>query len=153
MSSALPAPAIRRVALDVALARHRIAGRVIVGEDQSGGADLERAAHDLARIDRGFVDRAFAHHLVAEQAVLRVEEQHPQPLGRQVRHVGEQIVEQRLRIGEDRARSTTSARSDVQHHVADHAEMADAGLPGPRIAGLGVRPGGEHRRQRPEFLD
>ena len=139
--------------VDVALARLRIAGRVVVGEDQGGGADLERAAHDLARIDRRLVDRALAHHLVAQQPVLRIEEEDAQPLGRQVRHVGEEIVDQRLRNWPGSARSSASARSTCSITPRTMPRWPITGLSAPRTRAWAAGPAASTAGQRPEFVD
>ena len=80
----------------------RIAARMVVDDDDRGGVEIERAAHDLADVDRGFVDRALPHRLVGDQHVLRVEEEDADPLDRLVRHVGAEIVEQGLPRAEHR---------------------------------------------------
>src|SRR4029077_1542297 len=58
---------------DVLAAWPGIARRMVVGKDQGGRPDLERASDDLARIDGRDVDRALDHGLVEEQAVAAVE--------------------------------------------------------------------------------
>jgi hypothetical protein len=41
---------------DVGFGRGRVARGVVVHQDQYGGAELERALDNLARVDRGVVD-------------------------------------------------------------------------------------------------
>ena len=85
---------------DIAAAGIGIARRMVVNEDQPGCADLQRPAHDLARIDRGFEDRSPADDLVADQPVAAVEEQHPELLALGMGLVEHQIIEQRPGIGQ-----------------------------------------------------
>jgi hypothetical protein len=63
---------------DVRLRRRRIARRMIVNEDERGRGELERALGNLARIDRGVVDRPDLLLLVRDQGVLLVEEKDPE---------------------------------------------------------------------------
>jgi hypothetical protein len=46
-----------------------------VHEDQGGRVEFERALDDLARIDRGMVDRAALLPFMSDKHVLAVEEQ------------------------------------------------------------------------------
>ena len=103
MPSRLPASAIARVmSMSARLGAGSPEGwlwtRMIAAEPRSIARRI-----DLADMDRGLVDRAFAHHLVADQHVAGVEVEHAEPLDRVMRHVGAQIVEQRLPVGEHRA--------------------------------------------------
>src|SRR5215472_5392736 len=50
--------------LDVGLRRRRIAGRVVVHQDQRGRRQFQRALDHLARVDRGVIDGADLLHLV-----------------------------------------------------------------------------------------
>ena len=87
--------------LDVGAARLGIARGVVVDEDHRGGADVHRPADHFARMDRGLVDRAVAHVMILDQPVLGVEVEHPYALYRQVRHVGGEVIDQRLPAAED----------------------------------------------------
>ena len=60
---------------DVGLRRGRVAGRMVVHQDQGGGVQFEGALDDLARVVRRVVDRAALLPLVFDQHVLAVEEQ------------------------------------------------------------------------------
>jgi len=60
---------------DVGFGRGRVAGRMVVHQDQGGSVEFEGALDDLARIDRRVVDRAALLPLVLDQHVLAVEEQ------------------------------------------------------------------------------
>ena len=82
--------------LDVGAARLRASARVVVDQNQRGGAEVEAASDHFARVDRGFVDGALARHVVADQSVSAVEVEHADALDRQVRHVDGEVVEQRL---------------------------------------------------------
>src|SRR3546814_1501741 len=57
-----------------------VAARMVVDEDEGGGAQLEGALHHLAGVDRGVVDGALLLHLVGDQAVALVEEQQAERL-------------------------------------------------------------------------
>lgn len=59
--------------LDVRVQGRAIAARMVVHEDDGGGGKLQRAAGDLARIDRRMIDRALSGLLVCVQLVLAVE--------------------------------------------------------------------------------
>lgn len=50
-------------------------GRVVVGNDQGGSVQRERAFCDLARVDGGLAYRALEEHFGGEQPVLAVQEQ------------------------------------------------------------------------------
>jgi len=45
----------------------RIAGRVVMRQDQGAGAELQSAPHHLARIDRVWSTRADSLHFVGDQ--------------------------------------------------------------------------------------
>ena len=60
----------------VGTARFGRPARMVVRQCYRGGVLLQRALHDLARVDRGLRQRAAEHLDRAEQPVLRVEEQH-----------------------------------------------------------------------------
>lgn len=138
--------------LDIAPAGGRVAGRVIVGEDQCRRSDLERPPHDLAGIDRGLAHRAVGVGLVMEQPVAAVQEQNPQPLGREQRHVERQIVDELLRIVQRRAGEGLGAER-VEHRVPDDPEMPDGRRPVAERPGLSRRSCGQGPGQRPEFGD
>ena len=136
--------------LDVAAARFGIAGGMIVHQDEAGGADLECAADDFARIDRGMVDRSVGYGL-SEQAVLRIEEEHPETLERRMRHVRAQIVDQLLTGGQDRPAEGFMLEA-AQHDVAHGGEQFDGGMISdrPRLCRWsGTKDGGN----RAELLD
>ena len=82
--------------LDIGAAGFGRAGGVIVDEDDCACAKVQRPADHLTRVDRGFIDRAFALNFVGNQAVAGIEKQHTDPLDGQVRHVDGQVIDQRL---------------------------------------------------------
>jgi hypothetical protein len=136
-------------------ARLGVAARVVVDEDQRGGADVERFPDHFARVDRGFVDRAFLRLVIEDQAVAGVEVEHPHALDRQVRHVDREIVEQRLPAPEDRLPADLAAghapggqRDDLERGGAD---FAHAGHFGERVV-IGVENRGERAETGEERL-
>lgn len=137
--------------VDVARTWLRIAGGMVVGEDQSGRAHLQRPAHDLARVDRNLADAALRERLVPQQLVARVEEQDPQPLGGQVRHRREQIGDERIGIGENRAGQRLRAKG-MKHRLADGGELAHRPVVAEHAA-LGGGAGGERGGERAELVD
>ena len=60
---------------DVRLRRGRVAGRVVVHQDQRRGAQFQGALDDLTGVDRGVIDRAALLLLVGDQRVLAVEKE------------------------------------------------------------------------------
>jgi hypothetical protein len=62
---------------DVGLRRSRIAGGMVVHQDDGAGRQFERALHHLARIDRGVVHGADLLHFIGDQLVALVEKQDP----------------------------------------------------------------------------
>ena len=67
--------------LDVGRRRRRIAGGVVVHQNNRGRREFEGALDDFARIDRRMVDRADLLTLVGNQAVALVEKQDANPAG------------------------------------------------------------------------
>jgi hypothetical protein len=59
---------------DVGFRRRRVAGWVVVHQDQRRGAQLQRTLHHLAGVDRRMVDSAALLLLMRDQRVLAVEE-------------------------------------------------------------------------------
>src|SRR5690606_772951 len=62
--------------LDIGTARLGAAARVVVHEDERGGAEVESAADHLTRVDRRLVDRTVADMVIAHQPVAAVEVEH-----------------------------------------------------------------------------
>ncbi len=78
-----PARAMRRVNARSSAARRRIAARMGVEEDHPGGAAQEPLLEDLARLDRGAVERAAEDLALAQQAMPGVAGRaRPSPPGR-----------------------------------------------------------------------
>ena len=71
-------------------------------EDDRRRPQVDGAADHLADVDGGLVERAAAHHFVADQHVAGVEVEDAEAFDGAVRHVGVEIVEQRLPVGEHR---------------------------------------------------
>ena len=61
--------------LDIGFRRRHITGRMIVDHDDRRGAELERALHHFARIDRRVVDGSVLLLLVGDERVLRIEKE------------------------------------------------------------------------------
>ncbi len=80
----------------VALGRRRIAARVIVGHDDRGGAQIQRPLDDFPRVDRRVIHRAFRLHLISDQHVLAVQEEHAELLVLDPAHGRPAVVQQRL---------------------------------------------------------
>ena len=66
--------------LDVGVRRRRIAGRMIVHQDQRGSRQFERALDHFARIDRRVIDGADLLQFVGDELVALVEKQHAELL-------------------------------------------------------------------------
>ena len=115
---------------DVLFARAWIAARVVVHQDQAGGAEIERPADHFARVDRRFAGRSLAEMLVADQHVLRVQEQDPNAFDRQMGKVGAQIVEQRLPAVDDRP-APHFRRQQPQRRRLDRFQCADPAVAKP----------------------
>jgi len=81
----------------VGTARLGRAARVVVCQRHRGGVALQRALHDLARVDRGLRQRAAEHLHGTEQPILGVEKQHDENLVLEPGAVQTQPVAQRLR--------------------------------------------------------
>ncbi len=69
---------------------------MVVHQDDGAGRQLQGPPRHLARIDRGVIHRALAQHLIGDQLVLLVQEQHAELLARFVR-------QHRAHIGQKRA--------------------------------------------------
>ena len=93
-----------QMARDVAvgLAGFGHAGRVVVGENHGGRIVRQAAAHDLARMDAGAIDRPAEQLLAGDHAVAVVEE-----------HAGEDLV----RIAADARAQIVCAGGRVGHCV------------------------------------
>ena len=65
---------------EIRLGRRRIAGGVVVDQDQGAGVQHQRPLDHLARIDRDMVDRAGREKFIGDDAVLAVEVEDVEPL-------------------------------------------------------------------------
>jgi len=104
---------------------------MVVNQDHRAGRQLERPAHHLARIDRGVVDRAAVHHLVGDQLVLAVEEQHPELFAGLVGQ-GDLYIGQQGAPGADHGAPAEGFAADPQRRLAQQPQiqrrrLADAG--------------------------
>ncbi len=135
--------------LHVGLRRRRIAGGVVVHQDHRRGGELQRPAGHLARIDRRMIDGALVHHLVTDQLVLLVEEQHPELFARLVRQRQLDVGEQRAPGADHRAllhRLQAHALGKLMHQLKIERRLR----PDPAHGAEVVDRGGEHPRQGPE---
>src|SRR5690606_10826780 len=74
--------------LDIRARGRRIAGWVIVDQDDRARGQFQRAAYHLARIDRRMIDRADLLAFVSDEAVLLVQEEDAELLALLKRHGG-----------------------------------------------------------------
>src|SRR6185312_4273045 len=79
--------------VDVRTTGRRIATRMIVHQNDGGGAEFERTLDNLARINGRVVDRAARLNLVGDEDVLAVEEKDTKFLIRIAGHGGGAIVD------------------------------------------------------------
>ena len=119
-------------------------------QDDRGRSQFESAADDLADMNRGLVDRALAHHLVADQHVAGVEVKDPEPLDRVMDHVGAQVIQQCLPVRQDRP------GGDAVPQQPDRGGMRDLQRGDRRFAHAGhpgqcVRISGQHPANATEF--
>jgi hypothetical protein len=76
--------------------RRRIAGGVVVNENQSCGLVLKCQGHNLPGVDSASRERALEYVLIHDEFIFPVEKQNPEDLSLQVSHGVKQIVENRL---------------------------------------------------------
>ena len=110
--------------VDVRRRGRRIAAGVVMDEDDRAGVQLQGAADDLARLDRGMVDRAPVHHLVEDDGVLLVEEEDPELFAGLARHGDPHVGQQRRpRAGDGalahHAPGDANGRFLDEHHIDD----------------------------------
>ena len=120
-------------------------------EQAPSGATGDRSSASNS-VNRGFVDRALPHWLVADQHVLRIEEQDPHPLDRQVRHVGVEIIEQSLPRAEHRPAFHILLEQPQRRRLGDlerrHRGFAEVAHP---LDGLGI--GRQQSAETPKIAD
>ncbi len=91
-----------------------------MGEDHGAGRQLEGAAGDLAGIDRRVIDGALVHHLIGDELVLLVEEEHPELFARGPGH-GDLGIGQKRGPRADhrppRRRATAHARGGLMNQL------------------------------------
>ena len=136
----------------IGLAGLRVAGRVVVDEDQPRRAQIQPLVDHLARVDRRLIDAAVGQMLIADQAVFGVEVQHPHPLHRQMRHIDGKVIDQRLPATQHRLGAGLRAGQPPCRHPHDmqgrRRRLAHA-----RMARQRRRVGIEHASQRAKPLD
>ena len=81
---------------DVGVGGRRVAGGVVVDQDQRAGVEFQGAFDHLARVDGDMVNRAFGLFLIGDQHVLAVKEEDAELFGFAVRHGGVAVVEKRI---------------------------------------------------------
>ncbi len=129
--------------------------RMVVGEDDRGRADLERALDDLARIDAGLRQRAAKHLLEPDQPALRVEEQHREHLVRALAELQLQVVLHLRRRIEDRSRAELG-RDRAARELEHRGDLGALGGPEPldalELLRLGAQQTGEAAERREQLL-
>ena len=138
--------------LDIGAGRGGVAARVVVDQDDGGGAEVEAPLYHFPRVDGGVVHRAARLFLIGDQAVAGVEEQHAELLDRLPRHGGVEVAGQPVPVVE---------KGLVLHLRTQHVQRGGlGGLDGAGGAGadaldllqlLGA--GGQHIGQAAETLD
>lgn len=88
--------------VDVRPRRGGVSGRVVVHQDDGGGGEFERTAHDLAGIDGRVIHRSAALHLICDQRVALVQKEDAKLLARFVGHGGMTVLDDRGPGGEHR---------------------------------------------------
>ena len=78
--------------VDIGFGRGRVAGRVIMREDDATGGKLQRPRDDLARIDRRMIDGPDLLYLIGDQRILLVEKQDAELLARLIGHCRDAII-------------------------------------------------------------
>ncbi len=90
---------------------------MVVDEDEGGGTQLESSGDHLADVHRGLVDRTFAHDLVADEAVARVEVEDAEALDARMAHVGVKVIEQRTPVAYDRTLPDPPGKNLLQQNA------------------------------------
>src|SRR6266568_2359173 len=118
-------------------------------EDLGGGVVLERALHDLARIDAGLRERAAEKLFRRCHAVLRVEEQHDEDFLLAPGKREAQIIAHRPRRGERVARGDLLLQG-ASRELQRRLELRELGAAQARCFREASGSGFEERRHRPE---
>ncbi len=85
-------------------------------KDKRGGFEVQRAFHNLARVNRGAVDCALAEHFIGDEAVLSVQKQNAKLFHAFKLHSATAIIEQR--------------RPRREYRPSEHAFLAEFGRGG-----------------------
>lgn len=101
-------------------------------------------------MDGGGVDRALAHDLVADQHVARVEKEHAETLDHMMRHIGVEIIEQRLPVRQHRLRGYLAAQQPQRGRM-DDLDRGGGGLAHAGHARQRLGISGQHAADPPEF--
>ena len=125
-------PGIRNVARhrDILPTGGAVPAGMVVDKNNRCRAKVHRAADDFAGVNGGLVDGTLACHLVADQHVLAVQIQRAHALNRQMRHIGAQIIEQRLPRRQDRQLAHGFAEQAKRRHL-DYLQRRNAGFAHP----------------------
>ena len=126
-----------------------VTGRVVVHQDDGGGRQLQRPAHDLARIDRRVVDGAVVGDLVGDQLVLAVEVEDADLLARLVLQRHAHIGKQR-RPGGDHRPLGGGLAADPLGQFVHQLQVERRSLHDARDRHQLGQGGREHRAQAPE---
>ncbi len=137
---------------EIAPARGRVARGMIVGEDQAGCPQIEGAADDLAREQIDLGDAAPRNALLRQDAVLGIEEESVDLLGRLMGEADEQIIERRLAVGQDRA-FKHFVEQQLSDKRPDRSEQFDEGGLFGKAFGQGGLARTQQRRERTEVID
>lgn len=90
-------------------------------ENEGGGAQFESPGDDLADVHCGVVDRTFAHDLIADECVARIEMEDPEALDARMCHVSMKVIEQGSPVVYDRALPDSPGKNLLQQD----AEVVD----------------------------
>ena len=135
--------------VDIGARRCRVAGWMVVDQDQCRGGKFERPLDDFTRIDRRMVDRPGLLHLVGDQHVLLVEEQDAELLTLLECHRGTAIVHH---LGPGRQHRAAGDLA-LQHALCGGRDHLEFHCDGGADAGHFLEQGGrrsEHLRERTE---
>jgi len=138
--------------IDVRPAWRRIAARMVVDDDHSGGAQFEGPCDRVADVNRARVDRAGGRELILDQPIAAVEIENPDVLDGSMGQLGMEMIEQRLPVGKQRLHIKVASQR-VEHRPAERPYFLDSGEIAAHGTALAARRPGENRWQRPELGD
>ena len=79
---------------DIGAAWLWIAAGMVVDKDERRRPDVQPPPNHFARMDRGFIHSAVSHQMIQQQAIARVEIEHPHTLHMQMAHINGEIIQQ-----------------------------------------------------------